>query len=92
MKLPIWWWVLLFVLCVIVGLQIAHAGPGLSRPLTLERARLALSTAGFNPGKIFADDENRYLLKSVHTSQKRPGVFVLEVEIDRLPKWAPSSQ
>jgi hypothetical protein len=58
-----------------------------SPPLSLERARDLVAAMGLNAGKIFADDENRYLVSRVEGRSPRPNVFLIEVEITPLPKY-----
>ena len=79
-------WALLFVL-----LSSPAWAAERSTPLTLEQARLLLSAVGVNVGKVFADDPNspsanRYALTRLDSKQKRPNVFVVEIEVTPLPK------
>jgi len=63
----------------------------MSNTLTLERAKLALSTAGINPGKVFADGSNRYLVEEIVVRKKDLNTFTVDIKIKSLPLWVPSS-
>lgn len=79
-------WCLLFV-C----LASPAWGAERSVPLTLDQARALLSAVGVNVGKVFVDDPgslsaNRYVLTRLDSRQKRPNVFVVEIEVTPLAK------
>jgi hypothetical protein len=82
--------VLLFWLIVVV--PVARADSILSVPLSLERARLLVSAMGLNVGKVFPDDENRYMVSRVESTSRRPNVFLVEIEITRLPRHIGANQ
>lgn len=79
-------WLLLFVLASSPAWAAER-----SVPLTLEQARTLLSAVGVNVGKVFADDPrspsaNRYALTRIDSKQKKPNVFVVEIEVTPLLK------
>ncbi len=79
-------WALLFAL-----LSSPACAGDRSAPLSLEQARALLSAVGVNVGKVFADEPgspsaNRYALTRLDSKQKRPNVFVVEIEVTPLPR------